>query len=193
MTIIGFALGLFMALACVKLVISYAQIGSSTRRALEIRLRGRAWFLTTLLSLVWPVALVLLAAGDLLRRDESRPLLMDEGTYRSKILAQEGAAQLQGEAEVRRVHVEWQDRVNHFYALGAEAEEAKDWLTAQAVAENLDFLLETEPPRPPEKIRRKVLTSTRKNPKPTEPLVKRKPAQRGRRSWSGNRKTEKRR
>lgn len=30
-----------------------------------------------------------------------------------------------------------------------------------------------------------VLTSTKKNPKPTEPLVKRKPAQRGRRRWSG--------
>lgn len=30
-----------------------------------------------------------------------------------------------------------------------------------------------------------VLTSLKKNPKPAEPLVKRKPAQRGRRSWTG--------
>lgn len=36
-----------------------------------------------------------------------------------------------------------------------------------------------------------VLTSRRKNPKPEEPLVKRKPAQRGRRTWSGGgRKTK---
>lgn len=36
-----------------------------------------------------------------------------------------------------------------------------------------------------------VLTSSKKPEKPTEPLVKRKPAQRGRRIWSGNAKRKK--
>lgn len=49
---------------------------------------------------------------------------------------------------IEAAHSEWQTRVNYFYVLGSEAEKTKDWLAARIVAENLDFLLETEPPRP---------------------------------------------
>lgn len=148
MTIMEFVCGLFIAIACTSLAISYAEIGASVRRALEIRLRGRAWLLTQLLAIVWPVTLPLLAARDLIRQDRSRPVLIGERAYRSEVLAGEGATQLRGEAEVQRAHDEWQARVDHFYALGAEAEKAKDWVAGQHVAANLDFLLETEPPRP---------------------------------------------
>jgi hypothetical protein len=148
--------GLLVAFALVPLAINYTQIGVATRRALEIRLRGRAWLLTQVLALLWPLTLTVLATRDIVRRDHSQPVLIGEAAYRSKLVAQEGASQLTSEAEIRRIHAEWQDRVNYFYTLGAEAEKTQDLLTISHVAANLDFLLETEPPRPPEKVKAKA-------------------------------------
>jgi hypothetical protein len=147
---------LFIVLSSVPLAINYAHIGVATRRALEVRLRGRAWLLTQVLALLWPVTLTVLATRDLVLRDHSQPVLIGEAAYRSKLVAQEGASQLMSEAEIRRVHAEWQSRVNHFYALGAEAERTHDVTMINCVVENLDFLLETEPPRPPEKVKAKA-------------------------------------
>lgn len=144
---------LFLSATITSLSVSYAKIGVSVRRALDVRLRERFWVLVGFLALVWPVTLPVLAIRDLTARDSRKhSLMLSEEVYRSRIHAQQGAVQLADEAEIRRVHAEWQARLNHFYALGAEAEEAGDWLAGQRVAENLDFLLETEPPRPPEKV-----------------------------------------
>jgi hypothetical protein len=147
--------GLLVAFALVPLAVNYAKLGVATRRALEIRLHGRVWLLTQVLALLWPLTLIVLSTRDLVRRDHTYPVLLAEGPYRSKVLALEGAKQLGEEAEIRRIHAEWQSRANYFYALGAEAEKTQDLLTASHIAENLDFLLETEPPRPPEKVKAK--------------------------------------
>jgi hypothetical protein len=148
--------GLLVAFALVPLVINYAHIGRATRRALEIRLHGRAWLLTQILALLWPVTLTVLATRDLVVRDHTYPVLIGEAAYRSKLVAQEGSSQLTNEAEIRRVHAEWQSRVNYFYAQGVEAEQTHDVTMINCVADNLDFLLETEPPRPPEKVKAKA-------------------------------------
>lgn len=152
MDFLGFINWLFWGATLTSLSFSYAKIGASVRRALDVRLRERFWVLVSFLALVWPVTLPALAVRDLRVRDSRYPLMLSEEAYRSRVHAQVGATQLEGEAEIRRVHDEWQARLNHFYALGAEAEKAGDWLAGQRVAENLDFLLETEPPRPPEKV-----------------------------------------
>jgi hypothetical protein len=164
-----------IGVSMIPLVINYAKLGAATRRALEIRLRGRAWLLTQILALLWPLTLIVLSTRDLVRRDHTYPVLLAEGPYRSKVLALEGASQLKNEAEIRRTHAEWQDRVNYFYALGAEAEKTQDSLTASHVAENLDFLLETEPPRPPEKVKAKpVVKETVSDQKKLRATIERK-------------------
>lgn len=139
---------IFLGATFVSVAASYARIGASVRRAMDARMRGQAWVLVHLVAFLWPVALPALAVRDLLVRDHSFPLLMSEPEYRSKILAQEGASQLHDEAAIERVYAEWQSRVNYFHKLGQEAESTQDWVLGQTVAANLEFLLETEPPRP---------------------------------------------
>ena len=165
---------IFIAACIASLAVPYVKIGASVQRAMDARLHGRAWILVGFIALLWPVTLPALVIRDLLMHDRySPPLMMSEGAWRRKVLAQEGAAQLRDEAEIQRVHGEWQSRVNYFYALGEEAERTDDWVLGQLVADNLEFLLETEPPRPPEKVERPVAKKADKpewkDPRRTKP------------------------
>lgn len=138
-----FVVGLFLSLTATSVAISYAELGRSAWRALEVRTNFRApWLLLVLLSMLWPVTALALFAYEMTRPiSRNQHIFMGEDAYR-RLVPEVGIK------SVSSVHAEWQARVNYFYALGAEAERTGDWLAAQHVATNLDFLLETEPPKP---------------------------------------------
>jgi hypothetical protein len=147
---------IFIAGCFASLAYSYMQIAASVQRALNARFRGHAWILVGFLALMWPLALPALAIRDLLVHGHSHALLMGKKAWRDAIWSQERENLRDEEDEIRRVHAEWQRRVNYFYALGVEAEQTHDATMINCVADNLDFLLETEPPRPPEKVKAKA-------------------------------------
>jgi hypothetical protein len=154
---------IFIAGCFASLAFSYMQIAASVQRALNARFRGHAWILVGFLALVWPVALPALAIRDLLVHEHSHALLMGKKAWRDTIWDQERENLRDEEAEAERIYAEWQSRVNHFYKLGEEAESTQDWILGRTVADNLEFLLETEPPRPA-----KVVQAAKKKPKKIE-------------------------
>ena len=150
-----------LGIASLSIIISYFELAKAATRALNIRTRNCVhWLLVALLAVLWPVTAPVLLVYDFTGGRKSRHIFMGQKTWERFAHAQVGAEILEEESEIRRVHAEWQARVNYFYALGAEAEKSGDWLAGERVADNLEFLLETEPPRPPEKVeKRKVIAA----------------------------------
>jgi hypothetical protein len=140
-------LDIFLFIAGLAIGRVYALIAVAAWRAFTARNLDRVRVGADVVALLWPVSTPVLKVYDLVTTSGENVFMSDE-TYGHVVRNTAYASERDREAAIAQAHAEWQARVNYFYALGAKAEEAGDWLAGERVAENLDFLLETEPPKP---------------------------------------------
>lgn len=126
----------------------YALIAIAAWRAFTARNLGRTRIGADVVALLWPVTTPALKVYDLVTTSGEN-VFMSSNTYSYVVQSTALESERARETAIAQAHAEWRSRVSHFMALGAEAERTQDWLAGRLIAENLDFLLETEPPRPP--------------------------------------------